>query len=326
MKKNDKIDVIEQNVDSRLSKTVERMAAKLYQDSLLARYKLFGYVVKNIAKSTVLEDPDKTGWYVEVYENRLDIYEEGLLKRRVGSDYECLWSYWPDGELMSQVWKDLTTGLITDKKKYTEEGELSEDTQNTRDSSGETVREYVQTFWHTEEKVDEKNGKLIKTTEFWNDLVDKNESLYKVTVMNERHVVLHERCMTKDDDICVTYGEHEKLGNVVTRIENCDFDIQSVYDKERIVLLIVTGKRFVGNPKKLIYLKETCKDRELTTDWEKVIEFVKKKKYKKVELKRHLYDFGNKTFSSKTDEILKRSVVLESVDLNSVEFVKGTLT
>lgn len=308
-----------------LCKTVKTMACRQMTDSLLSRYKMFGYIVKKRAEGTVLEDPEKTGWYVELCENRLDIYEDGLLKRRIGFDYECVWSYWPNGELYTEVWKDLSTGLFNDVKKYTEKGELAESTQTDRDSSGDVVHEYVQTFWHTEKKVDEKNGRLIKTTEFWNDLIDKSKTVYKVTVLNENSTVLYENVKTVDDDVWIAYGEHEKLESVLTRVENCDFVIRLIYDEEGICLLIVTDKRVVGNPKKWIYLKETCRDREQMTDWETVTEFVKKKKYKKLELKRHWYDFGDKKFVEKTDEILKRSVVVESVDLEKAEFVKGTL-
>lgn len=324
MKKNDKLELLEKKIDGLLT-TMKNITYRTYVSDLLSRYKLKSYVVKKHAEGIVLEDTEKTGWYVDIFENRIDVYEEGLLKRRIGSDYECAWSYWPNRESHIEVCKDLATCSIDKCKMYTEKGELSDTTQITRDESDDIVKEYVQTFWHTEKKVDKKNGKLIKTTEFWNDLIDKNETVYKVTVVNENSTVLYERISTVDDEVRVKYGEHEKLGNVVARIENFDFNIQPVYDEEGICVWIVVDKRVVGNPKKWIYLKETCRDRAVMTDWEKVIEYVKKKKYKNVKLKKHWYDFEDKKFTEKAEEILKRSVVIEIVDLEKVEFVKGTI-
>lgn len=308
-----------------LCKTVKTMARRQTINSLLYMYKLLGYAVKKNSAETILENPEKTGWYIKLHENKLDIYEDGLLKRRIGSDYECIKSYWPNGELHTEVWKDLTTSLTEVCKRYTAKGELSESVLYKRDSSGDIVREYAQTFWHTERKVDEKNGILIKTTEFLNDLIDKNKSVYKVTMLNENSTVLYENVKTADGDVYVTYGEHEKRGNVLMRVENCDFCIGLIYDEEGICILNVTDKRFVGNPKTLIYLKETCLNRELMTDWEKAIEFVKKKKYRRIELKRHWYDFKDNKFVAKIDKIQKRSMTVESVDLDNVEFVKGTI-
>lgn len=307
------------------SNTIKNIAARLFQDSLLTRYRLSGYVVKKSTDEIVLEDHDKIGWYVKVHENTLDIYEEGLLKRRVGPDYECVWSHWPNGKLCTEVWKDLMTGLITDVKKYTEKGTLVEDVKITRDSSGEIVREYVQTFWHTEKNVDKKNGKLIKTTEFWNDIVDKCETLCKRTVLNEHSTVMYERVQTVDDDITIEYGEHEKLGNVVQKVENCDFKISLIYVKEGIGGIVVEDKRFVENLPKVIYFKETCRDREVMTDWERVLEFVEKKKYKKLMLKSHWYDFGDRKLKEMAEKVCNSRVRLECVEIEDVVFVKGSL-
>lgn len=247
------------------------------------------------------------------------------MKRRIGSDYECVYSYWPNGEMYTEVWKDLTTGLISECRTYTENGELAESTQTRRDSSGDIVHEYVQTFWHTENEVVEEHGRLLKITEFWNDLIDKSASSYRMVVTSEKKgELLCERIDTADDCVSVWYGEHEKLGTVVNRVENIDFVIHLVYGEDGIVALNVTDERLVSNPQKLIYLKETCQVRELMKDWKKVIEYVEKKKYKKVELKRHWYDFRDKKFVEKIEEISKRSVMLESIDLEKIEFVKGT--
>jgi len=311
----------------RLEKAVKCIAHRQYADSLLSKYKLKGYVAKKNDSKTTLEDPERSGWYVETYETgRVDVYEDGLLKRRVLTDgQECTYTYFPNGELQFEIWKDLSTGRFDSLKEYTESGSLWRDEQYDVDESGETVGEYVQTFEHTEKQVDGEHGRLIKLKEFSNDLVDKNETVYRVTVKSETGALMHARVCTIDDDVHVKYGEHEKLGNVLVSVKNCCFDIQPAYDEEGICTLTVVDKRTVGNPKKWIYLKETCRDSEVMTDWEKMIEFVKKKKYKKLMLKRHWYDFTDSKFTEKAVEILNRISLLETVDLNNVEFVKGSL-
>lgn len=327
MKKTDKIEMLEKKIEC-LANTVKTMSCRAYASNLLTRCKLKGYVVKKNDDKTVLEDPERSGWYIEAYETRVDVYEDGLLKRRILSDCECRYSYWPNGELYAEVWKELTTGLTSEVNTYTEKGELAESTQKKRDSSGETVHEYAQTFEHTEQKVDEERGRLIKTTEFCNDLIDKNKTSYSVAVTFEKKDgLLYEVVSTVDDYACVTYGEHDKLGNVVHCIKDSNgTSIELTYDEKGIVCLTVINRDDgLLTDLKCIYLKETCKDRELMTHWEKVIEFVKKKKYKKLMLKRHWYDIGDNKFTEKVDEILRRSVTLDLVDLDSVEFVKGVL-
>lgn len=124
MSKTDKIAELEKKVD-RVNETVEKILCRMYRNDLIERYELKGYVNKRIDDKNVLEDPEKTGWYVEVCaDGRIDIYEDGFLKRRVGSDYECVWTYFPNGEIQFEIWKDVLSGSITDMKEYASDGRL----------------------------------------------------------------------------------------------------------------------------------------------------------------------------------------------------------
>lgn len=103
-------------------------------------------------------------------------------------------------------------------------------------------------------------------------MYDKNETSYRISVRSEKKgVVLWERIQTADDDVKVTYGENEKLGTVVMKVESIDLDLQLFYSEEGIVAATRIDKRLVGHPKDWIYFKETCRVSELMKDWEKVL-------------------------------------------------------
>lgn len=225
--------------------------------------------------------------------------------------------------MKSREFSDIV-GNVLRKEEFSEEGGLAKNTCEICED-GKKYK-YVQEYKHSKERVDEKLGRLIKCTEYVDSMIDGIMTKYWMYIKFEGNpfAILHERCIGDGYFDKVYYGKHEKLGWVIEKIETDDWKIELKYSDYGWRAVKFDNRRLV-NGKREVYFEYSLNDINLLTDYEKIVKIVEKNKFKKVAVKRHWYDFGDKKYDRAVDTVKRSLVELEKIVLKNIEFIDGTI-